>query len=190
MVDQIRGDIDKIHQGRLQGAANLLGGFAFHGFRCALPAPLGGHLCMKVSFRKEKKIQSLMVFVITHTGVLQPPSLSLQFLVTESREDIPVEPATSHTAVESGFNWTALTIIWAHGDYSCHFTSKGGFVLVVLLRSCISDLEQSHWFLVTVVSLPKRVLKVHCDMTSGSNQIIQLLRHSGLFMVCVSLAAP
>lgn len=55
MVDQIRGDIDKIHQGRLQGAANLLGGFAFHGFRCALPAPLGGHLCMKVSFRKEEK---------------------------------------------------------------------------------------------------------------------------------------
>lgn len=27
------------------------------------------------------------------------------------------------------------------------------------------------------------VLKGHCDMTSGSIQIIQLLRHQGLFMV-------
>lgn len=64
--------------------------------------------------------------------------LSLQFPVTVLGEQhIPVEPATSHIAAETGFNWTALTTILAHGDDSCVITSKGGFVqafcLAVLL---------------------------------------------------------
>lgn len=79
--------------------------------------------------------------MITHThGCLTASLLSLQFPVTELGEQhIPVEPATSHIAAETGLNWTALTIIWAHGDYGCLFTSKGGFVhaccpAVLLLR--------------------------------------------------------
>lgn len=51
MFDQLRGDVDEIHQGRLQGAAHLPGGVTLHGLRRALPATLGGHLRMKVCFR-------------------------------------------------------------------------------------------------------------------------------------------
>lgn len=52
MFDQLRGDVDEIHPGRLQGAADLLGGVALHGLRRALPATLGGHLRMKVGFHR------------------------------------------------------------------------------------------------------------------------------------------
>lgn len=48
MFDQLRGDVDQIHQGRLQRAAHLPGGVALHGLRRALPATLGRHLRMKV----------------------------------------------------------------------------------------------------------------------------------------------
>lgn len=50
ILDQLRGDVDEIHQGRLQRAADLPGGVALHGLRRALPATLGWHLRMKVVF--------------------------------------------------------------------------------------------------------------------------------------------
>lgn len=130
--------------------------------------------------------------MITDTGVLRPlPFFPLQFPVTKLGEQhIPVEPAASNIAAETGFNWTALTTIWAHGDYRCLFTSKGGFIqacwlAVLLLR--MSGVVLLIWSFRTVIwrvdCPPKMGLKAHCDLTSGSLQIIQLLRHQRLFMV-------
>lgn len=49
---QLRGDVNKIHQGRVQRVADLARGFAVHGLRRALPTTLGRHLRMKVRSKK------------------------------------------------------------------------------------------------------------------------------------------
>lgn len=48
---QLRGDVNKVHQGRLQRAADLPRGVPLHGLWRAVPSTLGWHLCIKVHLK-------------------------------------------------------------------------------------------------------------------------------------------
>ncbi|KAJ8272207.1 hypothetical protein COCON_G00110660 [Conger conger] len=54
VVLRLRGDLYKVHTGRVQGAAHLPGGLPVHGLRCAVPAPLGGHIRLTVKDTRSK----------------------------------------------------------------------------------------------------------------------------------------
>ncbi|KAK5867296.1 hypothetical protein PBY51_011801 [Eleginops maclovinus] len=47
LVLRLRGNVNKIHQGRLQRAADLPSGFTFYGLWSAVLTTLGWHLCIK-----------------------------------------------------------------------------------------------------------------------------------------------
>lgn len=137
---------------------------------------------------KEKNpLNSDGIWSHTHTGS-QPPFSLCSFQSLNQENNTFQWNQYHHTTAETGFNWTALTIIWAHEDYRCLFTSKGGFVqtcwlaMLLLLRSRAFFPEL--FAALVKKSLLKMIMKVHCDVTSGSNHIIQLLRHQRLFMVC------
>lgn len=55
LVLRLWGDINKIHTGCLQRAADLPRGITFHGVWCAVPTTLGWDICMKVTDLKKKK---------------------------------------------------------------------------------------------------------------------------------------
>ncbi|KAF1386787.1 hypothetical protein PFLUV_G00098510 [Perca fluviatilis] len=95
LVLRLRGDLNKIHQGRLQRAADLPRGFTFHGLRCAVLTTLGWHLCMKFGVPDLKEYHTFQ----WNGG--------------------------HHTQHGTGFNWTALMTFWDHMDSGFLVTSKG-----------------------------------------------------------------
>lgn len=74
---QLRGDVNKVHEGCLQGAADFPRGFSFHGLRCAVLTAVGWHLCMKVHFKI-----SLKTVFLNHADSFAPVNhvLSPSFL--------------------------------------------------------------------------------------------------------------